>query len=49
MLYLCISFILIEIIEYAIRIGIDPKNEENLLYLAREGLMQALPSDWKPW
>jgi centrosomal protein CEP164 len=38
-----------EIIDYAARIGIDPKNEEHLLYLAREGLMQALPSDWKPW
>lgn len=38
-----------EINEYASKIGIDPASEPHLLHLAKEGLMQALPSDWKPW
>ncbi|KAK6633908.1 hypothetical protein RUM44_004515 [Polyplax serrata] len=37
-----------EICDYALRIGIDVENEPHLLYLARDGLMQALPSGWKP-
>ncbi|XP_055846751.1 golgin subfamily B member 1 [Episyrphus balteatus] len=36
-----------EINDYATKLGIDPVKEPHLLYLAREGLMQALPSDWK--
>ncbi|XP_037935834.1 kinesin-related protein 4 [Teleopsis dalmanni] len=36
-----------EINEYASLIGIDATKEHYLLYLAKEGLMQALPSDWK--
>uniref|UniRef100_W8BKK9 Centrosomal protein of 164 kDa n=1 Tax=Ceratitis capitata TaxID=7213 RepID=W8BKK9_CERCA len=36
-----------EINDYAMMVGIDPVKEPHLLYLAKEGLMQALPSDWK--
>ncbi|XP_030381303.1 uncharacterized protein LOC115629114 [Scaptodrosophila lebanonensis] len=36
-----------EICEYASLIGIDPIKEPHLLYLAKEGLMAAMPSDWK--
>lgn len=38
-----------EINEYAMKIGIDPEREPELLHLAKEGLMQALPPDWKVW
>ncbi|GLV35822.1 uncharacterized protein CBL_01026 [Carabus blaptoides fortunei] len=37
-----------EINEYATKIGIDPSAEPHLLHLAKEGLMQALPPDWRP-
>ncbi|XP_071056154.1 centrosomal protein of 164 kDa isoform X2 [Onthophagus taurus] len=37
-----------EIIEYAAKLGIDPNNEPQLLPLAAEGLMKALPPGWKP-
>ncbi|XP_022228321.1 uncharacterized protein LOC111078098 [Drosophila obscura] len=36
-----------EIYDYATLIGIEPLKEQHLLYLAKEGLMAALPSDWK--
>ncbi|EDW44136.1 GM23212 [Drosophila sechellia] len=36
-----------EINEYASLIGIEPQKEPHLLYLAKEGLMAALPTDWK--
>ncbi|KAH8273270.1 hypothetical protein KR018_001662, partial [Drosophila ironensis] len=36
-----------EINEYAKLIGIEPLKEKHLLYLAKEGLMAALPQDWK--
>ncbi len=35
--------------EYAEKIGIDVKNEPDLLYLAKEGVLQELPPQWKPW
>lgn len=38
-----------EITEYAIQIGINPKTEPHLLYLAREGLLQAIPPEWQIW
>lgn len=38
-----------EVIEYARKIGIDVEKESHLLYLAREGLLKELPSQWKPW
>lgn len=38
-----------EILEYAVRIGIVPDKEPHLLQLARDGLMQAVPVDWKVW
>ncbi|XP_056636241.1 centrosomal protein of 164 kDa isoform X1 [Diorhabda sublineata] len=37
-----------EVKEYALRIGIDPVSEPQLLPLAAEGLMKALPAGWKP-
>uniref|UniRef100_A0A182QSW4 WW domain-containing protein n=1 Tax=Anopheles farauti TaxID=69004 RepID=A0A182QSW4_9DIPT len=37
-----------EIIEYAVKIGIDPDKEANLTYLARQGLLHPLPENWKP-
>lgn len=41
--------LLIEINEYAIHIGINPQTEPHLLYLAREGLLHAIPSEWQIW
>ncbi|KAJ3657453.1 hypothetical protein Zmor_009255 [Zophobas morio] len=38
-----------EIRDYAAKIGIDPDAEPQLLPLAAEGLMKALPPGWKPW
>ncbi|XP_011344265.1 centrosomal protein of 164 kDa isoform X2 [Ooceraea biroi] len=37
-----------ELLEYAKRLGIDPDAEPQLLDLAREGLMAALPKGWSP-
>ncbi|XP_053677211.1 centrosomal protein of 164 kDa [Anopheles nili] len=37
-----------EILEYAVKIGIDPDKETNILYLARQGLLHPLPENWKP-
>ncbi|CAG9762889.1 unnamed protein product [Ceutorhynchus assimilis] len=37
-----------EVRDYAIKIGIDPDSEPQLLPLATEGLMKALPANWKP-
>ncbi|XP_063927842.1 centrosomal protein of 164 kDa isoform X2 [Zophobas morio] len=37
-----------EIRDYAAKIGIDPDAEPQLLPLAAEGLMKALPPGWKP-
>ncbi|KAK9512480.1 hypothetical protein O3M35_000902 [Rhynocoris fuscipes] len=37
-----------EVIDYAKKIGIDPKCETHLLPIARDGLMQPLPPEWKP-
>jgi hypothetical protein len=38
-----------EILEYAEKIGIDLQNEPHLLYIAKEGVLQELPPQWKPW
>ena len=38
-----------EITEYAKKIGIDVINEEYLLDIAKEGIVQKLPPEWKPW
>lgn len=35
--------------DYAREIGIDPTSEPELLWLAREGIVAPLPSQWKPW
>ncbi|XP_050073524.1 centrosomal protein of 164 kDa [Anopheles maculipalpis] len=37
-----------EIIEYAVKIGIDPEKEAHIIYLARQGLLHPLPENWKP-
>ncbi|KAM9317883.1 uncharacterized protein cep164 isoform 1-T2 [Pholidichthys leucotaenia] len=37
-----------EIQEYAREIGIDPDNELELMWLAREGIVAPLPPEWKP-
>lgn len=41
--------VLSEINEYAKKIGINPEKESYLLNIAIEGLMKALPAEWKPW
>lgn len=41
--------VLSEISDYARRIGINPNKEPHLLHIALEGLMKALPEEWKPW
>lgn len=38
-----------EVLEYAQSIGIDPYKEEDLLFIAREGIVAPLPPEWKPW
>ena len=38
-----------EITEYAKKIGIDVIKEEYLLDIAKEGIVQKLPPEWKPW
>lgn len=38
-----------EITDYARKIGINPEKEPHLLNIAVEGLLKALPDDWKPW
>lgn len=40
---------ILEIIDYARKIGIQPDKEPHLLQIALEGLMKALPEEWKPW
>ncbi|XP_016060214.1 PREDICTED: centrosomal protein of 164 kDa isoform X2 [Miniopterus natalensis] len=37
-----------EILEFAREIGIDPIKEPELMWLAREGIVAPLPSEWKP-
>ncbi|XP_029429977.1 LOW QUALITY PROTEIN: centrosomal protein of 164 kDa [Rhinatrema bivittatum] len=37
-----------EIKEYAREIGLDPDNEPELMWLAREGIVAPLPVEWKP-
>ena len=44
-----IFFILLELNEYAAKLGIDVENEKHLLYIAREGLLAELPDGWRPW
>lgn len=44
---LCNILYLIEIIKYAIYLGIDPEHDKEFLYLAKEGLMAPVPKPWK--
>jgi centrosomal protein CEP164 len=37
-----------ELQEYCSVIGLDPKEDADLLWIAREGLKAPLPPDWKP-
>lgn len=52
--FACLSFLRLlfftpEVQDYAKEIGIDPNTESELLWLAREGIVAPLPSQWKPW
>ncbi|CAM9857445.1 unnamed protein product [Lampetra planeri] len=38
----------LEIMDYAMEIGIDPEKEPELMWLAREGIFTPLPKEWKP-
>lgn len=35
--------------DYAESIGIDPINESDLLFIAREGIVAPMPPNWKTW
>ncbi|KAI6646208.1 hypothetical protein LOD99_9415 [Oopsacas minuta] len=37
-----------EVAEYAAVIGIDPRGDGDLMWIAREGIRAALPPEWKP-
>jgi hypothetical protein len=39
----------IEIIEYAKFLGMDPEEDRDLLWIAKESLKAPLPENWKPW
>ena len=39
----------VELLEYAVRLGIDVNTEKHLLHIAREGLLAELPAGWRPW
>lgn len=39
---------LLEILEYARYLGMDPDEDHDLLYIAKEGLKAPLPENWKP-
>ena len=43
------KILFIEILDYAVKIGIDLETEKHLLPIAQDGLMCALPEGWKPW
>ena len=48
----CITYITVipvELVEYAVRLGIDVNTEPHLLHIAREGLLAELPAGWRPW
>ena len=38
-----------EVIDYAEWLGMDIEADEDLLWIAREGLKAPLPEHWKPW
>ena len=40
---------IVEINEYARVIGIDPVQDKDLMFIAREGINAPLPPNWKPW
>ena len=40
---------IVELVEYAVRLGIDVNTEPHLLHIAREGLLAELPAGWRPW
>lgn len=47
--FLLFLFFTSEVQDYAREIGLDPNTEPELLWLAREGIVAPLPSQWKPW
>ncbi len=40
--------IIIEILDYAKFLGMDPYEDRDLFYIAREGLKAPLPHPWRP-
>ena len=49
LIIICCACLPTEVFEYALSIGIDPYEEKDLLFIAREGIVAPLPQDWKPW
>ena len=49
LIIICCACLATEVFEYALSIGIDPYEEKDLLFIAREGIVAPLPQDWKPW
>lgn len=43
------SFKFAEIDEQAYKLGIDVVKEPNLLYIAKQCLLEPLPCNWIPW
>ncbi len=37
-----------EVLEYCRVLGLDPVSENDLLYIAKEGIKAPLPREWKP-
>jgi len=46
---ICFGINISEINEYARVIGIDPDQDKDLMYIAKEGINAPLPPNWKPW
>lgn len=38
-----------EVAEYAEWLGMDPKTDQKLMWIAKSGLKAPLPADWKAW
>ncbi len=37
-----------EVVNYAVWLGLDPKNDADLMWIANEGIRAPLPDSWKP-
>lgn len=38
-----------ELLEYALWLGMNIPRDMDLIWIARDGLTQPLPDEWKPW